>query len=300
MYSESTSAKYTYNTERLSALIGAVIKVHVTPDTWEWLQECGNMSKGITGFNAAFVILPRKTGKVKISITEEQRQVCLSIRPGFTVEGWSIERLSRVWLLMQLDPSEKGDYFRIIENLFLAAEMNELVALYSSLPVLAYPELWVKRCAEGIRNAMDSVLEAIMYHNPYPAENLEQPAWNQMILKAFFANKKIEKIIGLDSRANSELAHTLSDYANERWAAKREMDPMMWRLVGRFIDDEILADIKRGLSLSDETQKRAIVLALTESSFEPVSNLLNDPELKSIAGDRTLSWKDFESPASQQ
>ena len=296
MYSEPKSGMYAYDAERLNALIGDIIKTNVTDETWQWLQECGSMSMGTTGFNAAFVILPRKTGKAKPALTEEQLAACSEIRPGFTIGEWHIERLSRVWLLMQLDPSEKEQYFRVIENLFLAAEMNELVALYSALPVLAYPEMWVKRCAEGIRSTMDSVLEAIMYDNPYPAENLEQQAWNQMILKAFFTGKKIERIIGLDARANSELAHTLADYANERWAAKRDMNPMLWRLVGRFIDDEILGDVRKGLPVSSSLEKRSIVLALSESSYEPARDLLNDPELKSIAEDKSLSWKAFELP----
>src|SRR5699024_3254500 len=121
-----------------------------------------------------------------------------------------------------VDPADKDTYFRIIENLFLAAEMSELVALYSSLPLLAYPELWTKRCAEGIRSNIGSVLESIMYQNPYPAENLNQAAWNQLVLKAFFTDKAVNNIYGLEERANSELASILSDYAHERWAAHRE------------------------------------------------------------------------------
>ncbi|HEY0669874.1 MAG TPA: EboA domain-containing protein [Sphingobacteriaceae bacterium] len=297
MISEQTSGIYTYNVKHLRDLIGEIVKASVTPDAWKWLEGAAALSNGVTGFNASFVLLPRKTGKAGVRISQEQLDACSTIRRGFSIEGWSIDRLSRVWLLMHLDPSDKDNYQRIIENLFLAAEMNELVALYSALPLLAYPAIWVKRCAEGIRNTMDSVLEAVMYNNPYPSDYLEQPAWNQMILKAFFTGKKIEKIEGLDERANSELAHTLSDYAQERWAAKREMNPMLWRLVGRFIDDEILSAIKKGLQVSAYQDKRPIVLAIVESSYEPAKALLEDPELKAIADDKTLSWKSFESPA---
>ena len=63
--------------------------------------------------------------------------------------------------------------------------MNELVALYSALPLLAYPEAWVHRCTEGIRSNIGPVLEAIMIANPYPSENLSEAAWNQVVLKAF-------------------------------------------------------------------------------------------------------------------
>lgn len=296
MVSEQISGIYTYNVKHLSDLIAEITKANTTSDAWKWLEEAGTLSNGIKGFNSSFVLLPRKTGKATIQINDEHREAISATRKDFSVEGWSIDRLSRVWLLMQLDPSEKDTYQRIIENLFLAAEMNELVALYSSLPLLAYPQMWMKRCAEGIRNTMDSVLEAVMYHNPYPSEYLEQLAWNQMILKAFFTGKKVEKITGLDARANSELAHILIDYAKERWAAKREMNPMLWRLVGRFIDEEILADIKKGLVISGKAEKRPIVLAISECSYKPAMALLEDPELKEIAADSSLSWKSFETP----
>jgi hypothetical protein len=85
--------------------------------------------------------------------------------PGFSFQHWTIDRLSRVWLLMQLVSDDKANYISRIENLFLQAEMNEQVALYSSLPLLAYPESWKLRCAEGIRSNIGTVLGAIMYHN---------------------------------------------------------------------------------------------------------------------------------------
>lgn len=296
MFSEQTSGTYTYNTEYLSGLIGEIIQANVTSEAWTWLEETGTLPNGIKGFNSSFVLLPRKTGRAVIKIGNEHRNACSAIRNGFSVNGWSADRLCRVWLLTKLDPSGKDNYYRVIENLFLAAEMNELIALYSSLPLLAYPEIWVKRCAEGIRSTIDSVLEAIMYFNPYPSEYLEQPAWNQMILKAFFTGKKVENIIGLDVRANSELAHILTDYAKERWAAKREMNPMLWRLVGRFIDEEILSDIRKGLSVSNQKEKRPIAFAISESSYEPAKALLEDPEMKTIINDDSLSWKSFEAP----
>jgi hypothetical protein len=143
-----------------------------------------------------------------------------AIAPGFTVNGWTIDRLVRVHIILQADKGDKEVYFRAIENLFLAAEMGELVALYSALPVLPYPEMWVKRCSEGIRSNIGDVLAAIMYSNPYPAKYLDQSAWNQLILKAFFTDKDINKITGVDERANKDLAYIISDYAHERWAAR--------------------------------------------------------------------------------
>jgi len=118
--------------------------------------------------------------------------------------------------------------------------MNELVALYSSLPVLAYPEEWKMLCADGIRSNIATVLEAIMLDNPYPAAYLDEAAWNQMVLKAFFTEKDIDRIVGLNQRNNKQLAATLFDYAQERIAADREVNNKLWSLVEKFSQSKII------------------------------------------------------------
>ena len=55
-----------------------------------------------------------------------------------------------------------------IRDRFDTAEMNELVALYSALPVLAYPEQWLFRATDAVRSNMGVVYEAIALGNPYP------------------------------------------------------------------------------------------------------------------------------------
>jgi hypothetical protein len=224
-----------YNAAELKTILSDIIKNNITDEAWAWLNSEIDKSNNF-GINAAFGIMPRKTGKAVIKISSSQQESLNSVRPGFKVDNWTADRLCRVWLLIEYKETDKDKYFKTLETLFSVAEMNEQVALYSALPVLPYPELWVKRCAEGIRSNIGTVLEAIMYHNPYPAENLEEPAWNQMILKAFFTEKQIEKIYGLDDRANEELARILIDYAKERYVAGRDVNAMLWHLVKKFVN----------------------------------------------------------------
>jgi len=235
----------TYTKEELNEIIVDVIQDNIDPTSWAWLSAESNTISNFA-LNTAFTIIPRKTGKTVMTITQRQRELLSSIRPGFTIDNWTTDRLSRVWLLIQYDKTDENRYFQVIENLFSVAEMNEQIALYSALPVLPYPQLWTKRCMEGIRSNIGTVLEAIMYDNPYPAENLEEPAWNQMILKAFFTEKQVNRIYGLDQRANEELARILADYAMERHSAGRKVDDMLWYLVGKFVDQVRLSDMKQG------------------------------------------------------
>ena len=280
---------YAYNNEQLRSIFTTIISDNVSPESYAWLTE-KIKSLNTSQFNATFVAIPRKTGKTPITITKDQTNTISKIRPNLTINNWHIDRLARVWLLMHADTSDREKYFRNIEHLFPAAEVNELVALYSALPLFAYPEKWTARCSEGIRNNIADVLTAIMCNNPYPSENLNEAAWNQLVLKAIFTEKPVNEIIGLDERANERLARTLSDYAHERWAANRIVNPLLWRCVAPFINEQILPDIEKLIASANDIDKEAAALAVYYTNFGPAKHLLSEKYRNDIEQGR-LSWK---------
>ncbi len=287
--------KFAYDFDRLNNLLTTILRKNLSEDAFKWLEsegESASKNGGSQKFNIAFVAMPRKTGKNVAEISADLKSQVGAVRKGLTLTGWTTDRLARVWLLMQVNSDKQDQYAAAIENLFLSAEMSELVALYSALPVLAYPESWKKRCAEGIRNNIGQVLEAVICDNPYPSENLDELAWNQLVLKAIFTDKPVLKIIGLRERANKNLANSLSDYAHERWAAHREVNPLLWTCVAPFLDEENIADIQRLFASSDELDRKAAALVCHESSFGPAKQLLEEqPELKSDVANGKISWQ---------
>lgn len=219
---------------QLNMEMSGIIYRHLDVSSKQWLDEnILQTQSGITTeqLSITFSLIQRKIPKSIVKVTEEDQERINYLYPGFSFRHWSLQRLCRVWLIMHLNPSQKETYINTIEYVFKNAEMNELVALYSSLPVLVYPEEWRMRCAEGIRNNIAIVLEAIMHNNPYPSAYLSESAWNQMVLKAFFTEKDIDKIVGLKDRSNQLLANTLSDYAQELIAAGRPVNEKLWPLV---------------------------------------------------------------------
>ena len=284
-------ATFTYNKEAVAAYFARLLRQQLKPEVWTWLEEKASV-KDLQTFNTTFAALPRRTGKHLIDLSQDEDASLSQLVPGSSLRDWSIDRLARVWLLMKLDHSDKEQYFRNIEKLFLTGEMNELVALYSSLPYLAYPELWKKRCAEGIRSNIADVLQAIMYENPYPAAYLPEPAWNQLVLKAIFTEKSVNRITGLEERANAELATILSDYAHERWAAGRMVNPLLWRCVGKHINQRIVPDIERLMSSANLADKEAAALACSASDLPEAQALLrSNPVLASRIENGSLNWE---------
>lgn len=281
------------DTKAIQKALSAILISNLSADGQNWLESIIQSADQSNKISQAFVMVPRKTGKSLIQLNEEQKLLIEATGIGY-IGNWTIDRLCRVWLLSTLNAEDPEKLYATIDRLFLSAEMNEAVALYSALPFLAHPEIWVKRCAEGIRSNIGSVLEAIMENNPYPSENLDEAAWNQLVLKAFFTEKNIKLIIGLDKRANLELALTLIDYAKERWAAKRKVNPQLWRLVSKFINAEIFETLKVGLQHYDQIEQRAIALAIAQSDYQPAKDYINTfPELKLVLSEGNLNWDSF-------
>jgi len=275
-------------------LIASLIKEHCNTENFLWLQqkaELINTTNDLLQTQLCFAAIPRKIEKKTLHLNADQQNKISYLLPGLYMEGWSFHRLCRLYILIQIDAAEKGQYCKLIEGLFANAEMNERADLYAALPVFSFPEYWIKCCVEGIRSNMGIVLEAIMYNNPYPAKYLQEAAWNQMVLKAFFTEKDTNRIVGLDERANSSLAKTLIDYAAERRAAKRSINVQLWRLAGKFIDETNYEIIKNLFADADEKTRFAAALACYASDYKPARQLLNTaPEIEQKIKENKLSW----------
>jgi hypothetical protein len=278
----------------LSEVFAGILKDNVPTELFNWFDEKRELitnENSAAQLNLTFATVPRKTGRQPITVAEVQQDKLKQVHPAYQVNHWTIDRLARVWILLQVPSADKDNYFRKLEALFKTGEMNELVALYSALPGFYFPEEWQSRCATGIRSNIDTVLQALMYYNPYPVTYLAQPAWNQLVLKAFFTDKDVNRIIGLEERANRELASILIDYANERRSAHRAVNPQLWRLVANYIDESNIGSIEGALHSTDETEKKGAALACQLSQNIQAKQLLEkEPFLKSLVEEKGLTW----------
>lgn len=152
--------------------------------------------------------------------------------------NWNLDQVVRLAILTKLDEKQ-------VDLLFETAEMQEAVALTKSLPYLANPNNFLLRATDAVRSNMGPVFDAIAFGNTYPKDYFSEAAWNQLVLKCIFNDKAIHQIIGLDERANAELAKTLSDFAHERWSAGRRVPSQVWRLVPKFMNESLHADIEK-------------------------------------------------------
>ena len=240
----------------------------------------------------AFGAVPRFTGKEPLHPTDAERAAAAGLREGWNPAAWTLDQAARVLLLLSVPADHPDRYLRTLDGLFGAAEVGELTALYLGLPLLPHPELHRARAAEGFRTNMNVVFNAVALDNPYPAEYLDEAAWNQMVLKAIFIGSPLHRIHGLDKRTNLSLAGTLLDFAHERWAAKRPVPFELWRCVGPFMDRSTLPDVERVFDAGTETEQQAMALACAKSRNEEIYELLKAkrPGLAERITNGELTW----------
>lgn len=241
--------------------------------------------------NLAFTLAPRKTGKAELSLTAAELADAVRARTGWNPSLLTVDQATRLYFLLACHAT--GELFeRRLDQLCATADMAELVVLYSGLPLYPEQERYRLRAAEGVRTNMKIVFEAVAHRNPYPSEQLEDDAWNQLVLKALFVGSALHPIVGLDRRANPALARMLCDYAHERWSAGRPVSLELWRCVGPFASGNAVEDLNRVLTKGTEPERKAAALALA-SSRDPAAaqTLAAHPALASAVANKAISWQ---------
>jgi hypothetical protein len=213
-----------------------------------WLAE----QKLLTGKSLAiaFVKAPRFIAKKQI-------------QDNGTFTHWSLDQLIRLDILMQMDEAN-------IDLLFETAEMQEAVALTRALPYLNNAENYLLRATDAVRSNMGPVFDAIAFGSTYPNLYFTEAEWNQLVLKCIFNDKAIHQIVGLDQRANQNLANMLSDFAHERWSAGRRVPSQVWRLIPKFMTPKLWDDIEK-LANSDHARDVKAAMLVKQEVQNPGS-----------------------------
>lgn len=259
-----------------------------------WLDEKrGQVAEGDTrALFLAFGMAPRKFGKDLLEISDRDQEHATDAREGWVPRGWSIDQAARTLLLASLPVQDVSEYIATLDTLFQTGEVRELVALYQALALLPHNDLMADRLAEGIRTNMKTVFCAVAHHNPLPREILDEGPWNQMILKALFIGATLERIQGVDQRANPNLSRMLIDYAHERRAASRPIPVELWRMVAPFPDEIALGDMAALYAQGSPLERRAIGLALADSATDEADAILNsNPEIVSDIEQGNINWQ---------
>lgn len=265
----------------------------IDADSMNWLDaRIENAGATDRELYLAIGLAPRKLGKADLILDAEDIAAADAARPGWNPKGWSVDQAARIAILLAAARRDEAGFPARLEQLCNTADVRELIAFYQGLPLYPNQPAYLARAGEGARTNMKAVFEAVAHRNPYPAERFDEHSWNQLVLKSVFVGSALGEIQGFDRRRNEDLARTLVDYAHERWAASRVITPELWRAVGPFIDEPMLADMARVAESSDPLERQAAVLALRESKAPGAQKLITLlPDIASAVEEGRVSWE---------
>tara|TARA_R110000765_G_scaffold7263_5_gene23637 strand:- start:2394 stop:3242 length:849 start_codon:yes stop_codon:yes gene_type:complete len=210
----------------------------------------------------------------------------------FNAHKANILQVARIYLLSEVLSQDIEFYTPKVANIIQVADTGELETFLKYLVLLPNPEAYKQTAVEALRTNIAIIFDAISLNNPYPAKYFNDQQWNQMYLKAAFMERDLSQIESVDERANEDLTRIISDYAHERWAASRKIDPMFWRPVSKFLNEELLNDMNTLLESEDVIENKSGALCCYYSENDKAIALLNNkPELKHKVADGQINWK---------
>ena len=200
------------------------VRARAEPEARAWFEDAFAQAEGDReGFLAALAAAGRRRGRAAFvagAVAGEEPLADAGIAP--PPEGWGLDEAARGALLLKrlasLAPAEQSTLAR---EVFYRGEVRERQALLRVLPHVPVPQGLLEIAREACRTSVESVFRAIACDNPYPAEHFDEPAFNQMVLKAVFVGAPVSRIVGLAGRATPEMRRMAEDYAAERRAAGR-------------------------------------------------------------------------------
>ncbi len=172
----------------------------------------------------------RHSGKGALAPQADESKAAHALVPGWDPADWTLDQAVRIYLLLSLPDGPASA--PMLESLYQTSDLGESLALMKSLPLLADPTPLIRLAQLGARSNVKSQFEAIALRNPYPMHHFDESAWNQMISKAIFIDAPLMEIQGLENRANPRLDRILLDLVQERRAAGRDINPLLYRCLG--------------------------------------------------------------------
>lgn len=276
---------------KISQEIEYILERNTDASTNKWIEE--KLHTIITSLSAkdlylAYSLLTSKIDAEKPLILEIENK---ALKEYLEVQNANPLQIARIYMLSKV-LEENSTFFRPkVSSLIQIADTGELETFLKFLALMPDAENYRQVAVEALRTNIATVFDAISLKNPYPSKYFNDQQWNQMYLKAAFMQRDLSAILDVDIRANKDLARIISDYAHERWAASRDVDPLFWRPVSRFLEGTLLKDMRRLLKSDTKAENKAGALCCFYSDNKEAKELLsNYRELEKQVSDNSITW----------
>ena len=256
-----------------------------------WIQE--RLDKIIESASAkelylAYSLLANKVDAQKAMVFDTEDKV---LKDYLDIQNANALQIARIYMLVSV-LEENSMYFQSkVAKLIQIADTSELETFLKFLVLLPDAGAYIEVAVEALRTNIETIFHAISLKNPYPSRYFNDQQWNQMYLKAAFMQLDLADILDVDQRANKDLARIISDYAHERWAASRDIDPLFWKPVSNFLEGNLLEDMVHLLESDNSIENKAGALCCFYSDTSEAKELMKQyPELQKEISDKNSTW----------
>ncbi|MGB5359303.1 MAG: EboA domain-containing protein [Eudoraea sp.] len=273
--------------KQLSEILGH----SVSEETLTWIENKLDLiikSKSAKELYLTYSLLAGKIDSAKKPRIEGINQ---ELKEYLIAQNADLLQIARIYLLNRVLESDLAYFSGKVANLIQVADTSELETFLKFLILLPNAGDFNQAGVEALRTNIGIIFDAIALNNPYPSIYFNDQQWNQMYLKAAFMQRNLGEIVDVEKRANSDLARIISDYAHERWAASRDIDPMFWRPVTGFLEGVLLKDMDHLFKSKDIIENRAAALCCYYSQQPEANKLLdNYPDLNEKVANKAVTW----------
>jgi hypothetical protein len=207
----------------------------IAADAMQWLNgelERQRAAPDERRLGMAIGLAGRRVGRSALSLSAADLAAAPAMHPRWQPDTWSSDEAARVALLLAAWRGDEERFAALVERLCTTGELTEHVACLKGFAVFPAPVRLLTRARAAVRSSAQAVFEAMVCHNPYPADHFDADAFNHMVVKCVFSGVPIPAVVGLDERRNGELVRMMRDLVSERHAAGRALPETVHRWIG--------------------------------------------------------------------
>ncbi|WP_373072084.1 EboA domain-containing protein [Zeaxanthinibacter enoshimensis] len=282
MYSENTGP-----------VLAKILKTNLDPGTIEWWNKQLSELRETPSARQLYLTYSLLGTKVQADLPKYPGESS-ELTNYLELQNADNRQIARIYLLLFALEADREFYLPKVQKLIELADTGEMETFLKFLVLMPDAGDFSFSAVEALRTNIATVFDAIALNNPYPALYFNDQQWNQMYLKAAFMQRDLGKILSVKDRANQDLSRIISDYAHERWAASRDVDPQFWQPVSPFVEGALIEDVKRLLESDNMAERKAGALVASESGKEQVRQLLSaHPELQRMVVNKEIHWNNL-------
>jgi len=274
--------------------LAKILSDNLAEETHAWIENKLDLIIESKSARELYLFYSLIAGKIDPAIKPKIEGINHELSEYLITQNADLLQIARIYLLISVLESDKAYFSTKVANLIQVADTRELVTFLKFLILLPNAGDFNQAGVEALRTNIGTIFDAIALNNPYPSKYFNDQQWNQMYLKAAFMERNLGDIVDVDKRANNDLSRIISDYAHERWAASRDIDPLFWRPVTGFLEGVLLQDMVHLFKSKDKIENLAAALCCYYSRLPEAIKLLDKhPHLKEKVANKAVTWENL-------